>query len=308
MTTDQPFNWRACTKVHPAADMLPLSPPAEQKELGDNILANGLCQPILVDLDGALLDGRNRLDALALAGLLAVNVAGDLVTTKTWKNGNWHPACELIRREISLHNVDPYDLVLSLNAHRRHLTPADKDRVIDTILKGKPELSNRQVGKLAKADHHKVAGRRRKLEATGEASPVEKTVGADGKVRKSKPARKPNAAPVLDVPTATAASDESTAATATADTATSAPRTKPAVSAKDIALERFDAYVLELIRLTKGQRPQRFAKTAVAQPLLGDLAHFLRELVTVRKLAVADDPAVSAGAKASLASPLEAAS
>jgi hypothetical protein len=57
-----------------------------------------------------------------------------------------------------------------------------------------------------------------------------------------------------------------------------------AINAKDIGLESFDAHVLELIRLTKGQKPQRVAKTAVAQPLLGDLAHFLRELVTVRKL------------------------
>ena len=63
---------------------------------------------------------------------------------------------------------------------------------------------------------------------------------------------------------------------------------KAPVNAKDGTLERFDTYVLELIRITKGQNPQRFAKTAVPLPLLGDLAHYLRELISVRKLA-ADD-------------------
>jgi hypothetical protein len=53
---------------------------------------------------------------------------------------------------------------------------------------------------------------------------------------------------------------------------------------QDNALESFDACVRELLRLTKGQKPECFAKTAVAQPLIGDLAHFFRELVTVRKL------------------------
>jgi hypothetical protein len=70
-----------------------------------------------------------------------------------------------------------------------------------------------------------------------------------------------------------------------------------AASSKDIAAERFDTHVLELIRLTKGHKPQRFAKTAVALPLLGDLAHFIRELVTVRRL-VAETPTDDSAASA----------
>jgi ParB-like nuclease domain len=72
---------------------------------------------------------------------------------------------------------------------------------------------------------------------------------------------------------------------------------KPAPSCSandmDIAAERFDALALELIRITKGRKPQQFAKTAVALPLLGDLAHFLRELVSVCKLST-DAPAGAA--------------
>jgi hypothetical protein len=59
--------------------------------------------------------------------------------------------------------------------------------------------------------------------------------------------------------------------------------------------EAFDTHILELLRLIKGHRPRHFAETAVPQPLLGDLAHFIRELVSVRKLAAdTDGPTVSA--------------
>jgi hypothetical protein len=53
---------------------------------------------------------------------------------------------------------------------------------------------------------------------------------------------------------------------------------KAPVSARDIALEGFDAHVLELVRLTKGQKPQRFAKTAVSQSQLIGLTFFLQKL------------------------------
>jgi hypothetical protein len=72
-------------------------------------------------------------------------------------------------------------------------------------------------------------------------------------------------------------------------------KSKAPVSAKDIALENFDAHVLELLRLIRGQKPQRFAKSAVPKPLLGDLAHFLREVVAARK--IEDDPVALADAE-----------
>jgi hypothetical protein len=42
---------------------------------------------------------------------------------------------------------------------------------------------------------------------------------------------------------------------------------KAAVNAKDIALDEFDGHVLRLLQMIKNAKPQRFAKTAVAQPL-----------------------------------------
>jgi hypothetical protein len=58
--------WRAHLKVHPAAELFPLMPPDELKALAHDIKANGLCSTITLDEDDSLLDGRNRLDALAL--------------------------------------------------------------------------------------------------------------------------------------------------------------------------------------------------------------------------------------------------
>jgi hypothetical protein len=40
MTADQPFDWRAHLKVHPAADLLPLLPPDELRTLADDMAAN----------------------------------------------------------------------------------------------------------------------------------------------------------------------------------------------------------------------------------------------------------------------------
>ena len=61
-------NWRDILPVHPAADLFPLMSESELRELGEDIETNGLQSPIIIH-DGRLLDGRNRLDAMALMGL-----------------------------------------------------------------------------------------------------------------------------------------------------------------------------------------------------------------------------------------------
>jgi hypothetical protein len=67
--------------------------------------------------------------------------------------------------------------------------------------------------------------------------------------------------------------------------------TRPPVNVQhDTAGEQFDAHVLELIRRTKGAKPQRFLKTAVPTGDLYELAVFLTELVALKKLATEGDP------------------
>lgn len=55
-------------EVHPYAAMWPLLPEAEMLDLADSIACNGLRDPIVLDAQGRLVDGRNRLEACRIAG------------------------------------------------------------------------------------------------------------------------------------------------------------------------------------------------------------------------------------------------
>jgi 16S rRNA G966 N2-methylase RsmD len=88
------------TGVHPAAQMFPMMPDDQLRVLADDIKANGLREPLILDHDGRLLDGRNRLAACRLAGV--------------------EP------RYATIAVSDAVAFVLSLNLHRRHLTTGQR--------------------------------------------------------------------------------------------------------------------------------------------------------------------------------------
>ena len=83
-----------------------------------------------------------------------------------------------------------FETAISLNFYRRHLTAEQKHEFIAKRIKANPEQSNRSIAKQVKEDHHKVAKVRSELESTGEVSPVEKRIGADGRARKRPAKRK----------------------------------------------------------------------------------------------------------------------
>lgn len=85
--------------VHPVADLFPMLPEDELSDLADDIKANGLQQPIVIQ-DGTLIDGRNRLAACKLA---------KIEPTFAEVNG-----------------VDPVAYILSANLARRHMTKGQK--------------------------------------------------------------------------------------------------------------------------------------------------------------------------------------
>jgi len=182
------MSWRDHLTVHPATDLFPLMPESELRELGEDIKKNGLRHPIIYckgeNGKPMLLDGRNRLDAMESVGIATVNEKG-IVTDK---NGELYNGTDVAFP--SLPDVDPYDLVLSLNIHRRHLTEEQRRDLIAKLIKAKPEASDRAIAKQIKRDHKTVAKVRKKMESTGEVSPVEKRVGADGKKRKKPTAKK----------------------------------------------------------------------------------------------------------------------
>ena len=65
-------------EVHPLAARWPLLPADELQELAESIARKGLRHPIVLDMQGRLVDGRNRLAACDL-----VNVVPDFVTDAT---------------------------------------------------------------------------------------------------------------------------------------------------------------------------------------------------------------------------------
>jgi hypothetical protein len=185
-------SWRDHLPVHPAAELFPLMSELELRALGEDIKKNGLLSPIIID-DEKLVDGRNRLDAIALLGMEFEFIRakrgpdkGKIVGIESYDFST--PLSGAVRPLFEFW-ANPYDFVIGTNLHRRHLTSEQKRELIVKVLKAKPEASNATVAKQVKADDKTVAKVRRKLESTSEIPKLEKTVGADGKQRK-KPTKK----------------------------------------------------------------------------------------------------------------------
>jgi hypothetical protein len=87
--------WRP-TAVHPLADLFPLMSEDDLKELAADIKANGQLHPIVIDAEGVLVDGRNRL-----------------------------AACDLVKVEPRFESLNGHDaeaLIWSANTRRRQMT------------------------------------------------------------------------------------------------------------------------------------------------------------------------------------------
>ncbi|WP_419996931.1 ParB N-terminal domain-containing protein [Streptomyces boninensis] len=87
-------------KIHPLAAQLSMLPEDELHDLAESIKAEGLDKPIVLDRDGVLIDGRNRLTACEMAGVEP--------TFTTYKGD------------------DPAGLIGSLNVHRRQLSTGQR--------------------------------------------------------------------------------------------------------------------------------------------------------------------------------------
>lgn len=87
-------------EVHPAAAVFPMLSDDELRDLAEDIKANGLIHPIILDGDGVLIDGRNRLAACNLAGVVP-----------TFENLNGH---------------DPVAYILASNISRRHMNAGQR--------------------------------------------------------------------------------------------------------------------------------------------------------------------------------------
>jgi hypothetical protein len=184
------FDWRKHLKVHPAADEYPLLreiDPAGFKALVEDIRKHGLQEELVFWHSGDvndhwLIDGRNRLDALAELGILGLDEHGYLAydisdnADTIWGSLIGYPV-----------EGDPYAIAASYNLHRRHLNAEQKRDLIAKLLKAKPAASNLAVAKQVKADDKTVASVRTELEGRSEIPNVEKRKDSKGR---QQPARR----------------------------------------------------------------------------------------------------------------------
>jgi len=157
--------------AHPAAEGFPLLQGNAWKTFVADIRANGLQQPIAIYAGpdqahkGKTLDGRNRDLACSIAGV--------------------EP------RYVEIVTNDPAGYVNSANAHRRHLTTAQKRHGIMHALLTDPSKSNKSIAAAAGATDMTVGLMRKKLEAAGKIPVVGARVGADNKVRQQPEQKEP---------------------------------------------------------------------------------------------------------------------
>jgi ParB-like chromosome segregation protein Spo0J len=193
------FNWRKYLSVHPAAELFPAMAEAELDDLATDIARYGLQTPIVVwsaadddEPHEALLDGRNRLDAAARAGLLGVHPNGKLYIRHP--SGDYVPIPKSYSRED-----DPYAVVISANIRRRHLSTKERQDLLISLIARKPELSDRQIAKTLGVDSKTIGTARAKGEDVGRIPHVETRTDSQGRkqpAKKSKP-RRPSPPPVV---------------------------------------------------------------------------------------------------------------
>ena len=132
-----------------------------------------------------LIDGRNRLDAMEMVGIEVIEFSGKTPTFNNewvWEEVRYGEGVPQRNAtgQSTVERTNPWEYVLSANAHRRHLNSKQKRDLIAVALKAQPEKSNRMIANLTKADHKTVAAVREKLERCGEipcVSTIEDTKG-----------------------------------------------------------------------------------------------------------------------------------
>jgi ParB-like chromosome segregation protein Spo0J len=185
--TKQAKSWRDVIKVHPAANLFPMMSADELKALGKDIRQKGLTSPIAItanryvgsDWAYQLLDGRNRLDAMELAGIefdLVLKDGKCIIESELdcARDGGFFPPAIVV-------NNDLYAYVISANVHRRHLTTQQKLDLLDKVMKAHPNLSSRRIAKLAGVSPTTAAKSRRKLQANGDVSTVDTSIDTKGR-------------------------------------------------------------------------------------------------------------------------------
>lgn len=114
--------------VHPVADLFPMLPVDELADLAADIKERGQLQPIVLDKDSRILDGRNRFAACKLAGVEPKFVTYD--------------------------GDDPDGYALAVNVARRHMMKGQQAIVVAKAnrIQGGEKLTSREAGRVYGVD------------------------------------------------------------------------------------------------------------------------------------------------------------
>jgi hypothetical protein len=170
---DPSKSWRRFVNIHPAAERDPLPSLEELREIGKDILNNGMENPIVawfpgegdgnqgtdrLKKDAVLLDGRSRLDALEAVGVEFEQKNGSLSLSYIDGSGTEYVGIKYVS-EKGFTDVngrhwpgkpDPYSYADTLYLHRRHLSLEQKRERARKILKSSPGSSDRTIAEQAK--------------------------------------------------------------------------------------------------------------------------------------------------------------
>jgi hypothetical protein len=161
-----PSNWRAVLPVHPAAEIFPPLSPDELRAMGEDIRANGMNVPIVIvrgPKGHRLLDGVSRLSSMDSVGIkFEFKKLGEW-DWRIWAEDVDVPDPDVVSEDPNDTNVtvvDPFKFVISRNIHRRHLNAEQKSDLIAAVLKAKPELTDREIGRMTKSSPTTVGKKR----------------------------------------------------------------------------------------------------------------------------------------------------
>lgn len=160
--------------LHPFANSIPSMQPDEYAALVNDIKANGLLLPITL-YKGKILDGRHRAKACQALKI--------------------KPSCD----EFVGGDAEAKAFVLSINAHRRHLSMKQRRDLIAAELKSDPAQSDRSIARKAKVSDKTVAAARKKSNAEIPHKD-ERKEESGRKARGRKPATAPSQQPTVEAP------------------------------------------------------------------------------------------------------------
>ncbi len=136
----------------------------EQSQLVESIKTNGILVPIIIDNDGAIIDGHNRYEIAVKLTEMGIDV-GDIP----------------VQVSDLTDDTTKRKLAYELNLQRRHLSVRDKKKAAEKMWQEFPEMSTAQMVKTTGLSRGSAVNLRKELEEDGKIETTDIRKGADGK-------------------------------------------------------------------------------------------------------------------------------